>query len=221
MTLLPTIEINPPEQAIGSVIWLHGLGADGHDFASIVPELGLNPHCHLRFIFPHAPIRAITLNQGFRMRAWYDIESLEITSRANKAGIDESVTQLNALIAEEEARGIPTDKIVLAGFSQGAVIALITGLLHRTRLAGILFLSGYFPNPEEALQKAATNNRDIPIFMAHGTEDHVVSYALGQKAAAELKNNHYSISEHHYPMEHTVCVQEIRDISAWLTTIYK
>jgi len=220
MEPLTYIEIQPSQPPIGSVIWLHGLGADGHDFANLLPELQLPDHLALRFIFPHAPIRPITINNGHSLRAWYDIVSYELDQRADKTGLFTSISQVNALIEKEEALGIPTEKILLAGFSQGAVVALTTGLQYPKRLAGILALSGYFPHAQEILAKASTANQSIPIFIAHGTEDPIVRFTLGQSMYALLQEHHYSVTWHSYRMPHSVCDKEVRDISNWLQQIF-
>lgn len=218
--LLSTIEINPAQPAIGTVILLHGLGADGNDFTSVVPELALPAHMPLRFVFPNAPIRAVTINNGYRMPAWYDINSLEIDKRADFNGIATSVKQIEKLIAHEEKSGIPCNKIVLAGFSQGAVIALRTGLNFPQPLAGILALSGYLPTSDINLAETSRANLATPIFVGHGTEDRVVPHFLGQAAYDFLKQSGYAATFHSYPMTHSVSPQEIQDISAWLQKIF-
>jgi phospholipase/carboxylesterase len=220
-SLLSTIEINPNQTPIGTVILLHGLGADGNDFAPVVPELLLPDTIPLRFIFPNAPIKAITMNNGYRMPAWYDITSIDIHKRADVGGITESVKQIEKLIAHEEKRGIPCNKIVLAGFSQGAVIALRTGLNFPQPLAGILALSGYLPNNDIDLRETSRANLATPIFIGHGTQDGIVPYALGQAAYEFLKKSGYAASLHTYPMAHSVNEKEIQDISAWLQNIFK
>lgn len=212
-----SIEIEPTTTAKHSVIWLHGLGADGNDFAPIVAELKLADEHAVRFIFPHAPIMPITINNGYEMRAWYDIHSLSLDEKqVDKSGIAKSVAFVNELIAKEEKRGIASEHIILAGFSQGAVIALITGLQCRKPLGGILALSGYLPSSQEVIQNANPINRQIPIFLAHGTDDTIVPYALGKAANLALSNAGFPISWHSYAMPHSVCLLEIRDISQWL-----
>lgn len=210
------IEIEPAKTADKSIIWLHGLGADGHDFVPLVPELHLPASLNIRFIFPHAPIMPITLNNGYEMRAWYDISSLTIDGISDKIGIEKSVQFVNTLIAKEVARGIETKNIILAGFSQGAVIALVTGLCCPDRLGGIIALSGYLPLAAEIAQKASKENRQIPIFLAHGTEDNVVPYPLGKAAHLHLKQAAYAVSWHTYPIGHSVNEEEIADISEWI-----
>lgn len=218
--LLSCIEINPSAQAIGTVIWLHGLGADGNDFVPIVPELHLPSSIPIRFVFPNAPLRPVTINNGYVMRAWYDITSMRIDQWIDEAGIAASVAQLNDLIEQQESVGIPSQNIILAGFSQGAVIALTAGLLCPKRLGGILALSGYFPNAEKVLANASAENRQTPIFMAHGTGDNIVPYTIGLASSDVLKRAKYPIDWHSYPMAHGVCDAEIRDIGNWVKTIY-
>lgn len=209
------IIVNPAKPAIGSVIWLHGLGADGNDFLSIVPELQLPDTMPLRFIFPHAPMRPVTINNGYVMRAWFDIYSMKL-DRLDKEGVNESIKLLQHYIEQEEQAGIPTDKIVLAGFSQGSVIALCTGLQYPKKLAGIMALSGMLPEAEQVLENASQANRSIPIFIAHGTEDTMVPFALGEITQTVLTQHDYPVSWHHYAMPHSVCSDEINDIAAWL-----
>lgn len=211
--------IEPPLAAKRSVIWLHGLGADGNDFVPIVPELHLPSSLSVRFIFPHAPIMPVTLNNGYEMRSWFDIYSLSRESEVDMQGITASIGTVNQLIAAEVARGIPTQNIVLAGFSQGGVIALLAGLSYPKQLGGILALSTYLPISPVILQNANAANRQIPIFIAHGTQDPVLPYALGEGTAAFLRQAHYPISWHSYPMPHSVCPDEIKDISDWLQTV--
>lgn len=210
------IEIESPAGADKSVIWLHGLGADGSDFVPLVPELRLPSSLNIRFIFPHAPTMPITINNGYEMRAWYDISALSIDGISDKLGIEKSVKFVNNLITKEMDRGIESKNIVLAGFSQGAVIALVAGLCCEHHLGGIIALSGYLPLAAEVFQKASKTNRQIPIFLAHGTEDPVVPYPLGKAAYVNLKQAAYAVSWHSYPIQHTVNEQEIADISRWL-----
>lgn len=213
--LLSCIEIEPTVPATHSVIWMHGLGADGHDFVSLVPDLSLPKELGIRFIFPNAPVRPVTINGGYQMRAWYDITGITLEARIDKEGIIDSILAVNALIEREVNRGIPTNKIILAGFSQGAVMALTTGLRYHQPLAGILALSGYFPLHEETIALAKAN-RNTPIFLAHGTEDVGVPYALGIMAYSQLKDAGLPVSWHAYPMGHSVCMEEIQDISKWM-----
>ncbi len=203
----------------GAVIWLHGLGADGHDFEPIVPELGLAPEVPLRFVFPHAPVRPVTLNGGVPMRAWYDIISLERGGPVDAEGIAASTAMLEALIDREQARGIATDRIVVAGFSQGGAIALNAALTHRERLAGLVALSTWLPTAER-LQEGSPRVSDLPIFMGHGHFDPVVPIALGQASRAAIEAAGFAVDWHEYPMAHGVCPDEIADIGAWLSRVY-
>ncbi len=220
--LSPYIEINPSSEAIGSVIWMHGLGADANDFVPIAQELNLPDGIPLRFIFPNAPLRPITINNGYVMRAWYDITSMtKIEGHIDHHGINQSVNQINELIHREIERGISSNKIVLAGFSQGALIALIAGLRFKNTLAGILALSGYLPySTDDLTTQLTTANRNIPIFLGHGTEDTVVPYALGQYTNDVLKKQGFDCSFHHYRMAHAVCPQEIDDIAEWVKKVF-
>ena len=202
----------------GSVIWLHGLGADGHDFEPIVPELRLPAELGLRFVFPHAPVQPVTLNGGMAMRAWYDIISLDRRGPVDEAGIHASAKILDDLIAREQERGIAADKIVVAGFSQGGAIALHSALRSSERLAGVMGLSTYLPLRNKFSDEVTVST--LPIFMAHGTLDPVVAMALGRDAADLLIANGFSVEGHHYPMAHAVCPQEIDDIRNWLLSIY-
>ena len=214
--MLTTIEMEPKNAAQKSIIWLHGLGADGNDFVSIVPELHLPETLAVRFIFPHAPIMPITINNGYKMRAWYDITSLAINAKIDSEGMMKSVQALQTLIEKEISRGIESKNMMLAGFSQGAVIALLTGLLYKKPLAGILALSGYLPLTDEMIPLKNTRENAPPIFMAHGTEDTVVPYIAGQTTYQVLKKGLYPIEWHSYAMPHSVCAAEIKDISQWI-----
>ncbi|HEX9628339.1 MAG TPA: alpha/beta hydrolase-fold protein [Acidiferrobacterales bacterium] len=213
------VEIVTGRDPTGAVIWLHGLGADGHDFEPIVPELGLPRTLALRFVFPHAPYRAVTLNNGYVMRAWYDMEITDSGFNQKATHIQESVEIVGELIEREIARGIPVGRIVLAGFSQGGAIALVAGLRHPQRLAGILALSVPVPFAATLMRDAHAENRATPIFMAHGTHDGVVPYAIGHAAHNLLKAAGANIEWHEYPMEHAVHPQEIKDIGAFLQQV--
>ena len=213
---LPCVEIETGANPRHVVLWLHGLGADGHDFEPIVPELvapGMPP---IRFVFPHAPVRPITVNGGMPMRAWYDIAGFEIAQRQDEPGMRASLRELEALIAREVARGIDPARIVLAGFSQGAAMVLAGGLRHAARLAGIVALSGYLPLHEQLAAERAVANADVPIFMAHGSADPVVPQPLGLLARDFLRSLGYAIEWKSYPMAHQVCAAEIADLRAWL-----
>ena len=214
---LDCVEINPSKKPISTVIWLHGLGADGHDFVPVVSELRIPDTLPVRFVFPHAPMIPVTINGGYVMRAWYDIVSMSIDYHADQTGIEHSVKKLHDIISREEQLGIKTEKIILAGFSQGAVIALTTALTFPKKLGGVLALSGYLPQPEKVIQEANVSNQMTPIFQAHGKQDALVPYLLGERLYHILKEHHYPVSWHSYEMAHSVCVEEIHDISQWLT----
>ena len=216
---LDCIEIEPKSGAKASVIWLHGLGADGNDFVPIVPELRLADSLGVRFVFPHAPVRPVTLNGGMRMRAWYDILGIDRSAREDDDGIRESQVLIENLIAAEKARGIKADQIVIAGFSQGGAIALQTGLRHAERLGGVLALSTYLPLRTALAAEGSVANKSTPIFMAHGQYDYMIPEQLGAFSRDELAALGYQVDWHSYPMEHQVCLEEIRDIGAWLTKI--
>ncbi len=213
--MLKTIEIEPKTTATHSVIWLHGLGASGDDFVPIVPELHLPSNLAVRFIFPHAPVRPVTINAGYEMRAWYDIIGIQLDSIIDRKGIEQSLTLIEELIQGEINRGIPANHIILAGFSQGAVMALTVGLRRTTPLAGIIALSGYFPLADETL-KLANPNRAAPIFFAHGAQDIIVPFPLGKMSYMILKEAHFKVDWHAYPMGHAVCGEEIQDIGQWI-----
>jgi phospholipase/carboxylesterase len=218
--LLNCIEINPTEKALGSIILLHGLGADGNDFAPMVPQLNLLIGLPLRFVLPSAPIQAITINNGHRMPAWYDIGSFDLGNHADKKGIAHSVAQIKQLIEHEEQQGTPRNKIVLAGFSQGAVIALTTSLNLDKPPAGVLALSGYLPYAEEAIAKSHSAHKLMPIFIAHGVQDNVVPYFLGNQSYQLLIERDFNVESHSYQMQHNVCLEEIQDIAKWLKKVF-
>jgi phospholipase/carboxylesterase len=211
--LLDTIEVETGPAPRAAIIWLHGLGADGHDFEPIVPELSLPPATAVRFVFPHAPIQAVTINGGARMRAWYDIGH---DGRQDAAGIRASQSRVEALIARERGRGVAAHRIVLAGFSQGGAIALHTGLRHPDPLAGVLALSTYLPLADTLEKEASAAARDVPIFMAHGVEDPLIPLARAAQSRDRLSALGYRVEWHEYPMPHSVCAEEIRDIGVWL-----
>ena len=211
---LETVEITTGEPPAASVVWLHGLGADGNDFVPIVQEFDLPVATH--FIFPHAPSRAVTINLGARMRAWYDILSLERTDPEDVDGIYASAAAIDALIDAEIERGIPPDRIVLAGFSQGGAIALHVALRRPSRLAGVLALSTYLPLPMTLGSEKSPASATIPLFMAHGIHDPVVPEALGLSSKEVLQGLGYEIEWYSYAMDHSVCAQEIADINRWL-----
>ena len=214
--MLETVEQETGAAPEWSVIWLHGLGADGHDFAPIVPEL-VRPHWPaIRFVFPHAPKRPVSINGGMPMRAWYDIVSMDFRSRADAAGVAESVTQVEALIAREQARGIPLDRILLAGFSQGGAITLATGLTRREPLAGLIALSTYLPEVDAAATQLVEGATTQPVFMAHGSADPVIPVQIAEHSAQVLKELGFSLEWHRYPMAHQVCAEEIHALGEWL-----
>jgi phospholipase/carboxylesterase len=198
-----------------SIIWLHGLGADGADFVPLAEEMTLP--VAVRYLFPHAPKQPVTINGGFIMRSWYDIVATDIGSAQDAAGIRASQAEIEKLIAQERARGIPAQHIFLAGFSQGGAVALHTGLRHGECLGGILALSTYLPLADTLGTEASSSNRDTPIFMAHGRSDPIVPYVLGKSSKEQLQQQGYRLDWHEYAMPHSVCEQEVRDIEAWLT----
>jgi phospholipase/carboxylesterase len=215
---LETIEIETGPRPGAAVIWLHGLGADGHDFEPIVPELGLPANKPIRFIFPHAPVRPVTINMGMRMRAWYDI--LQLGGGAeDEAGIRASQSLVEGLILGEKKRGIPANKIVLAGFSQGGAIVLQTGLRHPEPLAGIMALSTYLPLSGKLKEELQEKNKGIPILMAHGTYDNMIPVDRAQASREALTALGYKVEWHDYPMPHSVCPEEIGDMAGFLIKI--
>jgi len=216
---LEAIEIETAESPGASIIWMHGLGADGHDFVDVVPELGLPARPGVRFVFPHAPMQPVTINGGYVMRAWYDIRDDGGARREDPAGVRASQKAIEALIEREKERGIPAATIVLAGFSQGGAMALHTGLRHPERLAGVMALSCSLPLADTLGTEAAPANRDVPILMAHGTHDPMIPMARAVRARETLTGLGYRVEWHEYPMPHSVCLEEIRDISAWLGTV--
>ena len=217
-----TVEVQSGPDPEGSVIWLHGLGADGHDFEPIVPELGLEGRLDLRFVFPHAPVRPVTINGGISMRAWYDIYSLDKGGPQDEAGIRHSGDLLLALIAREVERGVSQDRIVLAGFSQGGAIALHTALRFPQQLAGLMALSTYLPLSASLADEIATfpGATDLPVFIAHGSFDPMLPVSLGVQSRDALARYGYEVEWHEYPMQHAVCAEEIAHISAWLLKVY-
>ncbi len=216
--LLDRVELGPSEQAEACVIWLHGLGADGHDFEPIVPELRL-PTESVRFVFPHAPSQPVTLNGGISMRAWYDLLDIGLNAPQDRDGITANARHVEALMAHEKARGLAADRLVLAGFSQGGAMALHTGLRHGEALAGILALSSYLPLHDSLADEANPANAATPICMAHGTGDPVLPFELGTTSRDELESHGYNIDWYEYPMQHEVCLEEIRAIGQWLTRV--
>jgi phospholipase/carboxylesterase len=217
--LLECIERQTGPNPDAAVIWLHGLGADGNDFVPIVNEMRLPPSLAIRFVFPHAPVRPVTLNNGFRMRAWYDLAAGDVTNRADVAGVRESQAQIEALIAREKTRGVAARRIVLAGFSQGGVIAIHTGVRHAESLAGIVALSTYVVQPDKLAAEGAPANRDIPIFMAHGTYDPMIRPEWGDASRQSLVAAGYKVEWHTYPMPHSVVMEEVDAIKAFFVKV--
>jgi phospholipase/carboxylesterase len=215
---LEAIEIETGPAPTACVLWLHGLGADGTDFVPVVDALDL-PDRPIRFVFPHAPMRPVTINQGYVMRAWYDVLSMDFGRRADEHGVRESQGLIETMIAREVARGIAASGIVLAGFSQGGAIALQTGLRHAARLAGIMALSCYVPLAESLDAEGSAANRGVPIFMAHGTQDPVIPVSLARASRDLLGRLGYDVAWHEYPMEHSVAPEEVEAIGAWLRRV--
>ena len=215
----PAVEVEPGAPAQASVILFHGLGADGHDFEALVPELRLPAHPPIRWVLPHAPVRPVTINSGYRMRAWFDILGLDRLAVQDEAGIRTALETAAALVGREVQRGVKPDRIVLAGFSQGGAIALNAGLRHPHRLAGIVALSTYLPLGDALATEAHPANAAVPLFMAHGTHDPVVSASLGAQSRDLLLSRGYAVEWHAYPMGHQVCAEEIADLREWLLRI--
>ena len=214
--MLETVEQETGAVPAWSVIWLHGLGADGHDFVPIVPEL-VRPHWPaIRFVFPHAPKRPVSINNGMPMRAWYDIVSLDFRSRADAAGVAESVAQVEALIAREQARGIARERILLAGFSQGGAITLSAGLRQQAPLAGLVALSTYLPEVDAAAAQLVQGATAQPVFMAHGSADPVIPVQVAEHSLQVLKGLGFGVEWHRYAMAHQVCAEEIQALGDWL-----
>ncbi|WP_442595786.1 alpha/beta hydrolase [Parapusillimonas sp. JC17] len=218
-TLLECIELETGPNPTHAIIWLHGLGADGHDFAPIVPELGLARDPAVRFVFPHASVRPVTINNGMSMRAWYDIYQPAPTPREDDQGLRASEQAVRALIARENERGIPTANIVLAGFSQGCAMTLQTGLRLEEKLAGMIGLSGYLPLARVISTERHAANQQTPIFLAHGTMDPVVTIDRAQASRQALQDMGYPVEWKTYPMPHSVCQEEIADIAAFLRKV--
>ena len=214
--MLETVEQQTGAVPEWSVIWLHGLGADGHDFAPIVPELVRPQWPAIRFVFPHAPKRPVSINNGMPMRAWYDIVSMDFRSRADATGVAESVQQLEALIAREQARGIPASRIVLAGFSQGGAIILSAGLKRSEPVAGLVALSTYLPEVDAAAAQLVEGATAQPVFMAHGSADPVIPLAIAEHSAQVLTTLGFAVQWQRYPMAHQVCGEEIHALGDWL-----
>ena len=220
--LLETIELETGRNPTTAVIWMHGLGADGNDFVPIVNELDLSGAPAIRFVFPHAPMMPVTINNGFVMRAWYDVSFGDLEGRSRRAdenGVRQSQAQIGRLVAREAERKIPFKNIVLAGFSQGGAMALQSGLRHPEKLAGVMALSCYLPCADSFAAEAAPANAKTPVFMAHGTHDPVVPYQMGANSRDLLARSGYDVEWHEYAMQHSVCLEEVRDIGAWLAKV--
>jgi phospholipase/carboxylesterase len=213
---LPAVEHETAADPRYTILWLHGLGADGNDFAPIVPELVDPAWPPLRFIFPHAPVRPVTINNGMSMRAWYDISGFDLTARQDEAGVRASIIEMETLISREHARGVPGERIVLAGFSQGGAIALAAGLRHAEKLAGVIALSTYMPIASTFAPERSAANADTAIFWGHGTADPVVALQRGIDSHELLQSLGYQVDWHTYPMAHAVCADEISDLRHWL-----
>jgi phospholipase/carboxylesterase len=219
MAAKDAVYVEPKGRAHAVVILMHGLGADGHDFESLVPELRLPATPSIRWVFPHAPVRPVTVNGGIPMRAWYDITAIDRDAPEDEAGIRESARTVGAFIQTELEQGVRADKLILAGFSQGGAMALFTGLRRPERLAGLVALSCYLPLAATLSAEAHSANRDLPIFMAHGTADPVVPFGFGEAAKDLLQAGGHEVEWHAYPMEHSVCQQEIIHLREWLLRI--
>lgn len=210
------VTLTPAGDVRGSVIWLHGLGADGHDFVPMVPELRFAASASTRYVFPHAPIRPVTLNGGMHMRAWYDIKELSREGRADEAGVRESAARIEAYVQREVQAGVPASRIVIAGFSQGGAVALHQALRFPERLAGVLALSTYLVLESQLATEKSAANQDLPILMCHGSQDPVLPLAFGVHSRDALTAQGYAVEWKQYPMQHQVCMPEIQDISDWL-----
>ncbi|HEV8311500.1 MAG TPA: dienelactone hydrolase family protein [Burkholderiaceae bacterium] len=216
---LEALEIETGDAPRASVIVLHGLGADGNDFVPIVQELELAAAGPLRFVFPHAPMRPVTINAGYVMRAWYDILGDDLQRQEDEVGLRASQAEIEALIERERQRGIDASRIVLMGFSQGCAVSLLTGLRYRERLAGIVGLSGYLPLAASTAAERSAANADVPIFLAHGRLDPIVTFARGAASRDALRALGHDVEWHEYPMEHSVCLEEIADLNRWLLKV--
>ena len=213
---LDAITVEPAKAADASIIWLHGLGADGHDFEPIIPELRLPESAAIRFIFPNAPIRAVTINGGLSMRAWYDIRQIDLTRQEDAESIQSSSEHLNRFVEQEIEKGIEASRIILAGFSQGGAIALYNGLRQSRSLAGILALSTYLPLPDSLGSEISAANRTTPILQMHGNFDPVIPLQTAKNTLNLLKQNDLNVSWQEYAMQHSVCPQQITDIADWI-----
>jgi phospholipase/carboxylesterase len=216
---IDTIDIDTAPNPSAAIIVLHGLGADGNDFVPFVDELDLAAVGAVRYVFPHAPMRPVTINAGYVMRAWYDIVGTDLARREDETGLRGSLAEVEALIAREAARGLAASRVVLAGFSQGCALALLTGLRHRERLAGIAGLSGYLPLAATTAAERSAANRDLPIFLAHGRHDPVVPITSAIASRDVLRALGHDVEWHEYPMQHAVCAEEVADLNRWLLQV--
>ena len=219
--LLETIQLETTPNPTVSIIWMHGLGADGNDFVPIVRELDLKGLPGIRFVFPHAPTMPVTINNGYVMRSWYDILTTDLPKREDEAGLRKAQAWIDQLIEQEKSRGIPANRIILAGFSQGCAMTFQTGLRYPEKLAGLLCLSGYTPLADKIAAERSPANQDTPIFMAHGRGDSVIQILRAEQSRDLLKSLGYNVEWHEYMMPHSVCEEEIDDISAWLKQVLK
>lgn len=219
--LLPCVIVEPTAQHKATVIWLHGLGADGNDFEPIVPELKLPAELGVKFIFPHAPVIPVTINGGYQMRAWYDIRNADLSQREDEAGVRQSAEQVEQLIKHEIEQGIPADRIILAGFSQGGAVTLHLATRLKQKLAGIIALSTYLTIPDKLADEKSDANLDTPIFMAHGQQDPVVPMQRGQYSAKVLEDNGFKVQWRDYPMPHAVCLEEIQALGSYIQSVLK
>jgi phospholipase/carboxylesterase len=216
---LQVLEAHTGENPVATVLILHGLGADGRDFVPVAEQLDLSSVGPVRFIFPSAPVMPVTINGGYQMPAWYDILGADLTQRQDEAGLRHSQQAIDALIEREKSRGVPSQRIVLAGFSQGCAMTLMTGLRHPDRLAGLLCMSGYLPLAEKTAAERSAANQDVPIFMAHGTRDPVVLLPRATASRDHLLSLGYKVQWHDYAMEHSLCQEEISDMQDWLLKV--
>ncbi len=219
MAALETLESETGADPGATVIVLHGLGADGNDFVPIARELDLSAVGPVRFVFPHAPVIPVTINNGYRMRAWYDILGMELQRKEDEPGLRSSLALVEELLEREKSRGIPANRIVLMGFSQGCAMSLLTGLRHKERLAGLVGLSGYLPLANTTVAERTDANTLTPVFLAHGEEDNVVPVQAGRASRDLLKSLGYSVDWHEYPMAHSVHPREILDLNGWLVRV--
>ena len=217
--LLPCVPVEPTAEHKATVIWLHGLGADGHDFEPIVPELKLPAELGVKFIFPHAPVIPVTINGGYQMRAWYDIRNADLSQREDEAGVRQSAEQVQQLIEHEIEQGIPADRIILAGFSQGGAVTLHLATRLKQKLAGIIALSTYLTIPDKLADEKSNANLNTPIFMAHGQQDPVVPMQRGQYSAKVLEDNGFKVQWSDYPMPHAVCLEEIQALGKYIEEV--